>query len=109
MTYEFKYLGEFKNNLEYESGDKEGAFNEKKNQVENIVPVYLQVVTLLSHTLETKTKIYIKNVSKHATAFLNLIRETKNFNRFEVIILSSLNCVKCCYSRHCCRAGVARN
>ncbi len=41
----FEYLGKFdfifKTNLEYESGDRVGAFDEKKTEVKNLVQVYL--------------------------------------------------------------------
>jgi hypothetical protein len=41
----FEYLGEFdfifETNLEYESGDRVGAFEEKKTEVKNLVQVHL--------------------------------------------------------------------
>jgi hypothetical protein len=51
MTFEFKFLDEFKlfgefkfifeNYLEYQSGDQELACDKKKMEVENLVQVYL--------------------------------------------------------------------
>jgi hypothetical protein len=35
MIFKFEYLGEFENNPGYESGDQEGAFDERKKEVEN--------------------------------------------------------------------------
>ncbi len=41
----FEYLGEFdfifETNLGYESGDRVGAFDEKKTEVKNLMQVYL--------------------------------------------------------------------
>ncbi len=45
MTVEFEHLSEFififKNNLGYESGDQEGAFDENKQKKKNLVKVFL--------------------------------------------------------------------
>ncbi len=44
MTFEFTYYGELEfiveNSLAYQSGDQEGAFDEKK-KLKNLVQVYL--------------------------------------------------------------------